>query len=57
MRESTRYAPSREKLLQIAKSEENEGLISIAESDIFWDEIISIELLEGDFEVYHISDP
>ncbi|MEK6888392.1 MAG: LAGLIDADG family homing endonuclease [Candidatus Aenigmatarchaeota archaeon] len=57
MRESVRYSPSREKLLQIAKIENHEGLRALAESDIFWDEIISIELLEGSFEVYDISVP
>lgn len=57
MRESMYYAPSRGKLLQIAKIENNEGLRLLAESDIFWDEIISIELLEGEFEVYDISVP
>lgn len=57
MRESARYSPSREKLLQIAKIENNEGLRLLAESDIFWDEIVFMELLEGEFEVYDISVP
>ena len=57
MRESKRYSPSRQKLFQIAMVENNTRLKALAESDIFWDEIISMELLEGNFEVYDISVP
>ena len=57
MRESIRYSPSRSKLLQIAEIENNGGLRTLAESDVFWDEIVSMELLEGEFEVYDISVP
>ena len=57
MRERIKYAPSRQTLLQIAEIEEHNGLKILAESDIFWDEIISMELLEGDFTVYDICVP
>lgn len=50
------YSPSRQKLLQIARIEQK-ALRLLAESDIFWDEIVSMELLEGDFVVYDISVP
>ena len=57
MRETLRYSPSRQKLLQIANVEQNEILLSLSTSDVFWDEIVSIELLEGDFMVYDLSVP
>ena len=57
MRESTRYSPSRQKLLQIARADENELLQKLATSDIFWDEIIAMESEEGNFTVYDISVP
>ncbi|MBI2972060.1 MAG: hypothetical protein HYY37_06580 [Candidatus Aenigmarchaeota archaeon] len=57
MRESMDYAPSRQKLLQIAGFEKNEALRLLAESDIFWDEIVSMELLEGTYTVYDITVP
>ncbi len=57
MRERIRYAPSRQTLLQIARVEQNQGLHMLATSDIFWDQIISLEILEGDFTVYDISVP
>ncbi len=57
MRERIHYAPSRQTLLQIAEFEQNTALIQLATSDIFWDEIISLEKLEGEFEVYDISVP
>jgi uncharacterized protein len=57
MRERIRYAPSRNTLLQIAEAEQNHPLQLLATSDLFWDEITSIELLEGNFNVYDICVP
>ena len=57
MRESKRYCPTREKLLRIAKADKNKKIQNIAESDIFWDEIIEIKKLKGNFKVYDISVP
>lgn len=57
MRERTKYSPSRQTLMQIAIADQNKGLLTLAKSDIFWDEIVSIELLEGEFKVYDISVP
>ncbi len=56
-RESQRYAPSRQKLLSIAFTDESELAEKFASSDIFWDEIVSIEKKEGAFIVYDISVP
>jgi len=57
MRERIRYSPSRQTLLQIAKVEDNNSLKLLAESDIFWDEIIEMKLIEEETEVYDISVP
>ncbi len=57
MRETIHYAPSRQTLLQIAEIENKNPLKLLAQSDIFWDEIISMELLEGNFKVYDICVP
>lgn len=57
LRSSINYSPSREKLLEIAKADKNKELEKIATSDIFWDEIKSIEEMNGFFEVYDISVP
>ena len=57
MRERIMHSPSRQALLQISKAEDNISLRLLAESDIFWDEIVSIEYLEGEFTVYDISVP
>lgn len=57
LRSSINYGPSRQKLLQIAIVNNNEAIRLLAESDIFWDEIISMELLEGKFRVCDISIP
>jgi intein/homing endonuclease len=56
-RERLNYAPSRQTLLQIAEIEQNNPLLTIAQSDIFWDEILSMEILEGQFKVYDICVP
>ena len=55
LRESMRYAPSRQKLLQIAKADNNKLLESLATSDIYWDEIVSKKELNGEFTVYDIT--
>jgi uncharacterized protein len=57
MGERIRYAPSRQTLLKIAEVDNHSSLKLIAESDIFWDEIVSMETLDGDFEVYDLSVP
>ncbi len=57
LRSSVNYSPSRQKLLQIALADNNYRIKLIAESDIFWDEIVSIETLLGDFEVFDITVP
>ncbi len=57
LRSSINYGPSRQKLLQIALADGNERIRLIAESDIFWDEIVYVETLLGDFEVYDITVP
>jgi len=57
MRERIKYSPSRQTLLQIAKADNQESLKLLAESDIFWDEIMAMETLEGDFEVYDLCVP
>ncbi len=56
-RESMRYAPSRQKLLQIAIADSSERMKALAQSDIFWDEIKLIEEKQGSFDVYDITVP
>lgn len=57
MRSSINYSPSRQKLGQIAELEDNEILSNLANSDIFWDRIISIREIEGEFDVYDLTVP
>jgi uncharacterized protein len=57
LRESIRYSPSRNKLLQIAIADENEIIQNLAKSDIYWDKIISIEEINKETKVYDISVP
>ncbi|MBW2995397.1 hypothetical protein KY312_03515, partial [Candidatus Woesearchaeota archaeon] len=57
LRSSINYAPSRQKLLQIAKLDENELIEKLACSDIFWDEIVSLNELTGNFFVYDLTVP
>jgi len=57
LRESVQYCPSRDKLLKIAQITRNEFLLMLANSDIFWDEIIEIKTLEGRFIVYDLEVP
>ncbi|MFH1849612.1 MAG: LAGLIDADG family homing endonuclease [archaeon] len=55
--ESGHCSPSRQELLQIARADENDLLARFAASDIFWDEVVHVELTEGDFTVYDITVP
>jgi uncharacterized protein len=57
LRESVRYSPTREKLLQIAIADENELIQNLAQSDIYWDEIKSVEEIIKKTKVYDISVP
>ncbi|MBU2638206.1 MAG: hypothetical protein KJ955_04485 [Nanoarchaeota archaeon] len=57
LRSSIAYAPSRQKLLQIAEYDNAEQMKLLATSDIFWDEITSLEVMEGKFKVYDICVP
>lgn len=57
MRERIKYCPSRETLMMIGRAKQDNGLINLAQSDIFWDEIICMEILEGRFKVYDICVP
>ncbi|HIH21709.1 MAG TPA: hypothetical protein HA222_03575, partial [Candidatus Diapherotrites archaeon] len=57
LRESQFYAPSRQKLLQIARLDNNKLAEQLASSDIFWDEIKQVKELNGNFEVFDISVP
>ncbi len=57
MRERIKYSTSRNLMFQIAEAEQNENLKLLATSEIFWDEINSISLEEGEFWVYDISVP
>jgi len=57
MRERLFHSPSRETLLQVGLADENKAIQLLANSDIFWDEIILMEKIEGEFEVYDISVP
>ena len=57
LRSSISYAPSRQKLLQIAEYDNAEQMKLLATSDIFWDEIASLEVMEGKFKVYDICVP
>ncbi len=57
LRTSINYAPSREKLLQIALVDQKESIQKLANSDIFWDEIVGIEEINEKVEVYDLSVP
>ncbi|MBM3229996.1 hypothetical protein FJZ26_06195, partial [Candidatus Parvarchaeota archaeon] len=54
-RETTSYSTTREKLLQIATYEQNEMLLALSKSDIFWDEIAEIERINETVKVYDIT--
>ncbi|MFH0986818.1 MAG: LAGLIDADG family homing endonuclease [Candidatus Micrarchaeota archaeon] len=49
------YSPNREKLLKIAKADNNKHLMKLANSDIFWDEVVSIKENKDKKKVYDIS--
>jgi len=51
------YSPSREKLLKLAQIEQNAGIQTLAQADIFWDEITEKTEMLGNFEVFDISVP
>ncbi len=53
--ESVNYSPSRQKLLQIAKLDNNKLIEQIAASDIYWDSIKETKELNGEFTVYDFS--
>jgi len=57
MQTSVNYSPTRQKLLSIAQLDGSEQMSLLATSDIFWDEIASVEELMGEFTVYDISVP
>ena len=57
LRESKKYSSSRQKLLQIAIADESDLLSKFANSDIFWDEIVSIKEIEGKCSVYDFTVP
>ena len=56
-RSSISYSVSRQKLLQVAMADNNERIRLLAESDIFWDEIVSIREISGCFKVYDTTIP
>ena len=57
MRERMRYSPSRNTLQMVGEAESHNGLQLLAQSDIFWDEIVSMELIEEKTSVYDFSVP
>jgi len=54
---SKKYNISREKLLKIGNALKNKFLIDLANSDIYWDEIIEIKEIKEKTKVYDISVP
>ncbi|MFT4308390.1 MAG: LAGLIDADG family homing endonuclease [Candidatus Woesearchaeota archaeon] len=57
LRESKRYAPSRQKLARIAQADVRADILALAQSDIYWDEIVSIQRRTGRFTVYDLTVP
>ena len=57
VRSSINYSPSRDKLKVIAKVEKNDQLSDLANSDIYWDKIISKKKIKGNFKVYDLTVP
>ncbi len=49
-------APSRQRLLAIGQAFDSDQLINLAQSDVYWDQIISIEYL-GERQVYDLTVP
>jgi len=56
-RESIKYSPSRSKLFEIGKLDNDNEIINLSNSDIYWDEITEIDKLIGNFKVYDITCP
>jgi len=54
---STKYSPSRQKLEKIGNILKDKEILKIARSDIFWDEIIDIKEIKGNFTVYDLTIP
>jgi len=46
---------SRKTLLRLAEYRKDEELYNFAKSDIFWDEVVSLDFLEGEFKVWDIE--
>ncbi len=57
LRESTRYSPSREKLNKIAMIDNCQEIQNLANSDLYWDSIVSIDKMVGNFDVYDLTCP
>ena len=58
MQLSEKYIGSNHQEVELKnKLNEFETLKKLSNSDIFWDEIISIKILEGNFKVYDICVP
>lgn len=57
LRSSVNYSVSRQKLMTIAKADENELMLKLASSDIYWDEIVHLEEKIGKEKVYDICVP
>ncbi len=57
LRSSINYSPSREKLKLIARADRNSQMYLLATSDIFWDEIVDIKELHGNFKVCDLTVP
>jgi intein/homing endonuclease/predicted transcriptional regulator len=55
LRTAKDYSPSREKLLRISRAAGNNELMKLADSDVFWDEIKSIERQQKRTTVYDIG--
>jgi uncharacterized protein len=56
-RESVRYSPSRQKLLQVAIVTGDEVLKALATSDVYWDEVVAIEEVFEKTKVYDFTVP
>ncbi|MCF7901709.1 hypothetical protein K9L67_05810, partial [Candidatus Woesearchaeota archaeon] len=56
-RSSINYSCSRQKLAQIALTDNNEFALDLANSDIYWDELISIKEINEKVDVYDFSVP
>ena len=57
MRTNINYGPSRQKLKRVAIAEDNYQLYVLANSDIFWDEIVEMREMKGECIVCDITVP